>query len=138
MAELERRQHGNLFARRALFGIGDRDEGKNRKRYREDGERNVHHEVDIGDFGRIGNLADEGENQHWSRSASQGVERRTDHVQLVAAVSAAAQEVEHRVDDHVQHADREAAHESAGKIDDEREDSVTVGRYRNFAGKELY
>ena len=80
-------------------------------------------------------LADERADEHRRRGAGEGVERRADHVQLVAAVAAATEEVEHRVDDHVEHADREAAHERAEEIDAERNDGA-VGE-RNLAGEEL-
>ena len=51
----------------------------------------------------------------------QRIERRTGLQKLVALVAAAAQEVEHGVDDRVEHADAEAADEGAEQVNDEVE-----------------
>ena len=105
VAELERREHRDVLGRVALPGVGDRDEGEDDERRREDRKRDVEDKVHVRDLRRLGNLANEDADKHRRSRSGQRVERRAYHVQLVASVAATAKEVEHRVHDHVQHAD---------------------------------
>ena len=132
-----RRENGDILGRVALVGIGDRNEGKNHKSRGENGKRNVEDKVDVRDDGFLRDLADKRTDEDRRRRAGERIERGADHVQLIALVAAAAEQVEHRVDDHVQHADREAAHERATQIHAERDKGVAIGRKRDEAGKIL-
>ncbi len=145
VAELQRREHGNDFRGLALLGVLDRDHGQDHERSGEHGHGDVHHQVHVRDLRGLRDLADERADENRRRRAAERVERRADHVQLVAAVAAAAEEVQHRVHDHVQHADREAANERAEKVDVEAERLAADKRERSavatdahLAGDELH
>ena len=93
--------------------------------------RHIEHDVDIVNLLAGQALTDDSTHQHRRQRARQRVQRAAHHIQLVTAVAAATQQVQHRVNDRIEHTHAETADESAGQIDIEAIRDAAEPLYEN-------
>ena len=120
MAERERavlvlrfRFHFHGLLRLLNLSEEDHDEAND-----EDGQGNQQGRGGIGNLG-FGGLADERTHEDVNRNGSRRVEYPADLDELVTFVAAAAEQVQHGIDDGVQHAHAETGDEGSDEIDPE-------------------
>ena len=109
---------GRSLLGRLEVGFGNIREENDDEGKREDGHGDEQGRIGVGNLG-IGRISDQVADQHGANRGGEGVAGTTPLNQLVATVAATAEGVEHRVDDGVEHAHREAGDEGAEKIDAE-------------------
>ena len=115
MTESPRRTFiGHLLTRSLRFGY--RRKTDNEINHGKDGHSDIEHYVHIVYLLAGQALADDGTHQHRRQGTAQRIEGTADHVQLVTTVTAAAKEVEHRINHGVQHAHTETTYQRAGQV----------------------
>ena len=107
-----------LLMRFLDLGEVDDDEGDD-----EDGDGAEQHRADLSDRRTLGDGTDIGTDHDRSDGSGEGVAGAAELEQLVALRSAAADEVQHRVDDRIQHTDAKTADERAQQVDGEAGDT---------------
>ena len=105
----------NLFT--GFVGFGDCNCCDDEESHCEYGHRDIEQQVNRADGGGFGNLADKHTHEQRGDGTGERVARAAHLHELVALVAATAQEVEHGVNDHVEHTYREAADECAKEVD---------------------
>ena len=95
------------------------DEGQGKHRHGD-----IHHEVHVGHLGIGSHRSDERTHEHGGQRAGKRVQRTTDHIELVTAVTAATEQVEHGVNHRIQDANGETGNECAQQIHAESGDTT--------------
>ena len=109
----------------SLFGFFDLGEGDHDESHHENAEGNHQSGSGIGDLG-FRQVGDEGTHEDVASHSCRRVEHTTDLNQLVAGVTATAEEVKHGVHHTVENGHAEAGDESAQEIDTEYESEVVT------------
>ena len=113
------------------FGFSQRGEPEDEEDESKDAHGYIEDDVHIRDSLANEALSDECADEHRCERGGEGVECAADHVQLVTAVTATSEEVEHRVNDGVEHTYTEAAEECAEEIDSETAHGTADPLYRH-------
>ena len=101
---------------------GNEDEGH--KRSSEDCHSDIHHQIDVGHLRGSRHRSDQCTHEHRGHRTGEGVQRSTNHVQLVTTVTTTAQQVQHRVHHGIQDTDGETGDECTEEIDAEAGDAT--------------
>ncbi len=134
----------NLLTVFLKIRLGNFDKLDDDEREREHANANPKERGDVAHACVIRHSANHDTGEEGGQCASERVHCAANLYELVAAVTAAAQDVEHRVDDRVEHADAEAANEGAKEVDEEveRNGLAVIAHYLDVvaedAGRILY
>ena len=108
-----------IFRHLAALGVGNGDEREDDEGQCKHSHSDVEHQVDVHHLGVGRHRSDECTDEQRRECSRQRVKRAADHVELVTAVAATTNQVEHRVDNGVEHTDAEARDEGTQQVDHE-------------------